>query len=215
MSTTSKRPDVAELGLDLRAIRRDWLWFVLLGVALIAVGVIALGSLVVASLATAVAVGVLLLVSGTAEVVGAFWCRGWSGVLLHLLSGVLSILVGGLFLWAPVDALLALTLFLSCLLTVGGVVKITAAVISRFEAWGWALASGIIDLALGVLVWMEWPASALWVLGLFVGISLVFRGCYWIGLGLALRRRNERLGGLVRLFDTPERPGSTQGDLAR
>jgi uncharacterized membrane protein HdeD (DUF308 family) len=187
MSTTYERPVVAELRQELAAFRRNWLWFVLLGVALIVVGVIALGSLVIASLATAVALGALLLVGGAAETVGAFWSRGWSGFFLHLLSGVLSIVVGVLFLWAPVDALLALTLLLACLLMVGGVYKIVAALSYRFEAWGWPLVSGVIDLILGVLIWMEWPASALWVIGLFVGISLVFRGFNWIGLGVALR----------------------------
>jgi uncharacterized membrane protein HdeD (DUF308 family) len=191
MSTTIERPDVAELRQELAAFRRNWLWFMLLGVALIVVGVIALGSLVLASLATAVAIGALLLVSGMAEAIGAFWCRGWSGVVLHLLSGVLSIVVGVLFLGAPVDALLALTLLLACLLMAGGVFKIATAFSYRFEAWGWPLVSGVIDLILGVLIWLEWPVSALWVLGLFVGISLVFRGFNWIGLGLTLRDRNE------------------------
>ena len=46
---------------------------------------------------------------------------------------------------------------------------------------------GIIDLVLGVMIWQEWPASALWVVGLFIGINLVFRGINWIALGLALR----------------------------
>jgi hypothetical protein len=35
------------------------------------------------------------------------------------------------------------------------------------------------------------------VLGLFVGISLMFRGFNWAFIGLALRERNERLGGLA------------------
>src|SRR5262249_32105489 len=148
MSATVDRPELAELGQELAALRRNWLWFVLLGVALIVVGVIALGSLVLASLATAVAIGALLLAGGLAEAVGSFRCRGWSGVFLHLLSGVLSIVVGVLFLWAPVDALLALTLLLACLLTVGGVFKIIAAVSYRFQGWGWPLVSGIIDLIL-------------------------------------------------------------------
>jgi len=198
MSTTIERPDVVDLRQELAAFRRNWFWFVLLGVSLIIVGFIALGSLVLASLATAVAIGALLLVAGMAEAIGAFWCRGWRGVFLHLLSGVLSIVVGGLFLWAPVDALLALTLLLACLLIVGGVFKLIAAFSYRFEGWGWPLLSGIIDLVLGVLIWREWPVSALWVLGMFVGISLVFRGFNWIGLGMALRNRNERLGGLGR-----------------
>jgi uncharacterized membrane protein HdeD (DUF308 family) len=170
------------------SFRRNWFWFVLLGAALIGVGIIALGSLVIASLATAVAIGVLLLVAGVAETVGAFWSRGWSGFLLHLLSGALSIVVGVLCLKVPVDALLALTLLLACLLMVGGIFKIVAAVSHRFEAWGWPLVSGVIDLILGVMIWLEWPASALWVLGLFLGISLVFRGFNWIGLGIALRQ---------------------------
>ena len=62
---------------------------------------------------------------------------------------------------------------------------LVAALSYRFGAWGWALASGIIDLILGVMIWQEWPASALWVIGLFLG---VFRGINWIALGLALRR---------------------------
>lgn len=187
MSTIDERPVVTELRQELAALRRNWLWFVLLGVVLIVVGVIALGSLGIASLATAVALGALLVVGGVAEILGAFWSRGWSGFFLHLLSGLLSLVVGVLFLRAPVAALDALTLLLACLLMVGGIFKIVAALSYRFEAWGWPLVSGVIDLILGVLIWQQWPASALWVIGLFVGISLVFRGFNWIGLGLALR----------------------------
>jgi uncharacterized membrane protein HdeD (DUF308 family) len=187
MSAIDERSPVAGLRHELAALRGNWLWFVLLGVALVVLGFIALGSVFVASLATAVVIGALLLVGGVAETIGAFWSRGWSGFFLHLLSGVLSIVVGVLFLRAPLDALLALTLLLACLLMVGGIFKIVAALSYRFGAWGWPLVSGAIDVILGVLIWQGWPASALWVIGLFVGISLVFRGFNWIGLGLALR----------------------------
>ena len=187
MSTTYERPPVEELRHDLTALRGNWLWFVLLGVALIVLGCIALGSVWIAGLATALAIGALLVVSGVAEIVGAFWSRRWSGFFFHLLSGLLSLVVGVLFLRAPVDAVLALTLLLACLLMVGGIFKIVAALSYRFGAWGWPLVSGVIDLILGVMIWLAWPESALWVIGLFVGISLVFRGFNWIGLGLALR----------------------------
>ncbi len=187
MSTTYERPPVIELQHELRALRGNWLWFVLLGAALIVLGCIALGAPLIATLATAVVIGTLLFVSGVAESIGAFWSRGWSGFFLHLLSGLLSIIVGLLFLRAPVDAVLALTLLLACLLMVGGIFKIVAALNYRFALWGWQLASGVIDLMLGVLIWLEWPASGLWVIGLFVGISLLFRGFNWIALGLALR----------------------------
>jgi uncharacterized membrane protein HdeD (DUF308 family) len=187
MSTTYERPSIADLRHDLRALRGNWLWFVLLGVALIVLGFVALGWQGIASLATTVAIGVLMLLGGVSEIIGAFWCRGWSGFFCHLLSGVLSLVIGILFLRAPVGALLALTLLLSCLLLVEGIFTIVAALSYRFAAWGWSLVSGIIDVILGLMIWQEWPASALWVIGLFVGISLLFRGANWIGLGLALR----------------------------
>ena len=187
MSKGFERPLVAELRHELNALRGNWFWFVMLGIALVVLGAIALGSVMIASLATAVAIGMLIFLGGVAETLGAFWCRGWSGFFFHLLSGVLSIVIGVIFLRAPVGALLALTLLVASFLMVGGIFKIVAAVSYRFAAWGWPLVSGIVDLILGVLIWQEWPASALWVIGLFVGINLVFRGFNWIGLGLSLR----------------------------
>lgn len=188
MSTSFERPLIAELRHGLSALQGNWIWFVALGIALVVLGVVALGSVAIASLATAVTIGMLILAGGVAEIVGAFWCRGWSGFFLHLLSGVLSIVVGVIFLRAPVGALLALTLLVASFLLVEGIFKIVAALSYRFAAWGWSLVGGVIDLVLGVMIWQEWPASALWVIGLFVGINLVFRGCDWIALGLALHR---------------------------
>src|SRR6516165_2443713 len=176
-----------ELRHELNALRGNWFWFVLLGVALLVLGTVALGSVVVGSLAAAVAIGMLLLLGGAAEAVGAFWCRCWSGFFLELLSGVLSIVVGLLFLRAPVGALAALTLLVACFLMVGGIFKVVLALAYRFAAWGWSLASGIIDMILAQMIWQEWPTPALWVIGLFVGINLLFRGFNWIALGLALR----------------------------
>jgi uncharacterized membrane protein HdeD (DUF308 family) len=187
MSTAIRDPFVAALRHEVAALRGNWLWFVILGIAMVVLGVVALGSVVIASLATALVIGILLLLGGLGETIGAFWCRGWSGFFAHLLSGVLSIVIGLLFLKAPVNALLALTLLVACFLMVEGVFNIVAALSYRFAAWGWLLVGGIIDVILGVLIWQEWPASALWVIGLFVGINLIFRGFNWIGLGLALR----------------------------
>ncbi|MDB5351850.1 MAG: hypothetical protein JWN86_3097 [Planctomycetota bacterium] len=187
MSTTFNRPSMIELRHGLASLRGNWIWFIVVGVVLVATGMVAISSAFIASLAVAVALGVLMLVAGVADLVGALWCRGWSGFFLHLLSGVLSIVVGILFLRAPLGALLALTLLVASFLLVSGIFKIVAALSYRFAAWGWPLASGIIDVILGTLIWLDWPASALWVIGLFLGINMVFRGFTWIALGLAFR----------------------------
>jgi uncharacterized membrane protein HdeD (DUF308 family) len=187
MSTGVDRPGFAGPGHGLDVLRGEWIWFVLLGVALIVLGSVALGSVVSASLAVALVLGILILVGGAAETLGAFWCRGWSGFLLHLLSGVLSIVVGLLFLKSPAGALEALTLLMAGFFLVGGIFKVVASASYRFAAWGWPLFSGLVDVALGVLILADWPLSSFWVLGMFLGINLIFRGINWIGLGMALR----------------------------
>jgi hypothetical protein len=44
-------------------------------------------------------------------------------------------------------------LLLVCLLSVGGIFKMVAALSYRFEAWGWPLVNGVSDVVLGVLIW--------------------------------------------------------------
>jgi uncharacterized membrane protein HdeD (DUF308 family) len=187
MSIESQPFLIGEVRHGLGALRGNWLWFVILGVALIVLGMAAISSAVIASLAVAVFIGVLMLMSGAAEILGAFWTRGWTGFFLHLLTGLLAIVIGLFFLRAPLNALLALTLLVAAFLMVGGIFKIIAALSFRFAAWGWPLLSGVIDLLLGIMIWMEWPGSGLWVIGLFLGINMLFRGVHWIALGLALR----------------------------
>jgi uncharacterized membrane protein HdeD (DUF308 family) len=187
MSTASDRPLAEGLRHELDALRGNWLWFVILGIALIVLGCALLGYPLIGSLAVEMTIGVLLLIAGVGETIGSFWVRRWSGFFLHLLSGILSIVVGVLFLRNPVGGLAALTLLVACLFLVSGSFKIIAAVGHRFAQWGWPLISGLLDVVLGVLILADYPPSALWVLGLFLGINLVFRGVNWIGLGLAIR----------------------------
>jgi uncharacterized membrane protein HdeD (DUF308 family) len=187
MSTGFERRFASELRHELEALHGQWIWFVILGALLVVLGMVALSSVVIASLAVAVAIGVLLLIAGIGETIGAFWCRRWSGFFMHLLSGILSIVVGVLFFRNPATADLALTVLIASFLLVGGIFKIVAALSYRFASWGWPLMSGIIDVILGVLIWQEWPASSFVVIGVFLGINLIFRGFNWIGLGFALR----------------------------
>ncbi len=49
------------------------------------------------------------------------------------------------------------------------------------------LVSGVLELLLGVLILTGWPGSAAWVIGLFIGIRMVFSGTSMIALGLSPR----------------------------
>ncbi len=67
---------------------------------------------------------------------------------------------------------------------VGGTFKIVAALSYRFAEWGGPLVSGGMHLVLGIMIWWELPALALWVIGRFVGINWLFRGLNGITLVL-------------------------------
>jgi uncharacterized membrane protein HdeD (DUF308 family) len=172
---------------ELQAIRGKWMWLVALGIALIVLGTIMLGFPIVTTFATVTLLGVLILVGGVAEGIGAFWSREWSGFFLALLSGVLGVVVGLMLLGNPIEGGIALTVLLASFLFVAGIFRTVAALAHRFEGWGWLLASGVIDIVLGVMIWRGLPGSGLTIVGLLVGISTVFRGVSWLMLGFTLK----------------------------
>jgi len=55
------------------------------------------------------------------------------------------------------------------------------------ERWSWLLVAGIMDLLIAAIIILGLPGSALWALGLLVGINLVFGGATLIGVALAAR----------------------------
>ena len=80
------------------------------------------------------------------------------------------------------DALLLAATFLA-----GGLIRIVITLLDRFPGWPWVLLNGFVTLLLGILIWRQWPESSFWVIGLFVGIDLLFSGWSWVMLGLLVR----------------------------
>jgi uncharacterized membrane protein HdeD (DUF308 family) len=177
---------------ELEAIKGNWGWILALGIVLIIVGTLAVAMPLVASLATALVLGWLLLMGGIAQLVGAFWTRDWSGFFLSLLIGVMYLVLGLMFLRAPVKAELMMTLLLACGLIIGGLFRIIGSLMYQFPNWGWTLVGGAINLVLGLLIWQQLPEAALWVIGLFVGIDMIFTGWTWVMLSLAVKNLKVR-----------------------
>lgn len=173
---------------SLRELRASWFWFVVLGAALTLLGLMAMSYSVLASVVTALVFGYFLLAAGIFYLVGAFFTRGWGGFFLSLLAGVLNLAVGVIVLDRPEEALLIYTLLLAAFFFVEGLFRIIGALVGRFQHWGWMLFNGIVTLALGVMIWRQWPLSGLYVVGLFLGINLVISGAGYISLGLSARR---------------------------
>lgn len=187
ITSTTVPGAIAVVRHELLAIRNHWWWFLLLGIALVVVGTIALGSPLIVSTVTVTLFGFLLLAGGVMQIIGSIWAGKWQGLLLHLMVGVLYAVTGYVIVEAPLEATVQLTLVVALFLLISGLFRIVAAFTVRFHDWGWVLLNGVITLLLGLMILKQWPASGLWVIGMFVGIDMIFNGWSWIMLSLGLR----------------------------
>ena len=190
MSTTND-PLPPPLADGLKALRAKWGWIVALGFVFLLAGIVALGSVVAATASAVMIVGIMMIMGGAAEIVAAFGVKEWGKFLLWLLLGVLYVAAGIIAIVHPLQAATILTLMLGFALVLGGVMRGFLAYQMREagKPWGWVAFSGAVSILLGVMIVAQWPASSLFVLGLFLGIDLIFIGSGWITMGLALKKR--------------------------
>lgn len=195
MSVLSESPRLAPT-TGLAPLRAKSGWIVGLGIIYLIAGVIALGSVVFATVVTVFVVGVMMLISGIAEVINAFQFKSWGKFLLWVLLGLLYIAAGFLTFENPLLAAAILTLFLGCFLIASGVMRVVLG-FSMQEGMPWVgvVLSGVITFLLGLIIVIHWPVSGLYILGLFLAIDLIIAGASWIALGLGLRNASAALRG--------------------
>jgi len=189
MSTPSDKASVVRALAG--AIGRHWVLFLSEGIALVILGLLAIMAPAIAAVAATVFFGWILLISGVVGLLATLRARQVAGFGWSLLSALVAIVAGGLLLGWPVQGTLSLTAVLIAFLLVEGTVTILYALEHRGALsgrWGWMLASGIIDVGLGMLLVAGLPGTALWALGLLVGINLIFGG--WALIFMALHARS-------------------------
>jgi uncharacterized membrane protein HdeD (DUF308 family) len=165
-------------------------WIVALGVVYVIAGLIALSSVVFATKVTVFVVGIMMLISGIAEVINAFQFKSWGKFFLWLLLGLLYIAAGFVTFENPLLAAAVLTLVLGIALVVSGVMRVILAFSMREGmSWTWVVLSGVITLLLGLIILAHWPVSSLFVLGVLLGVDLLIIGIGWIFVGFGLKSR--------------------------
>jgi uncharacterized membrane protein HdeD (DUF308 family) len=189
MNTTPLSAGTSTLADELRMLRSSWIWFLVLGIAMVVLGTFAISYACIVTLSVAAAwlFGFLMIAGGIAEIVNSFYAGRWSGTLLHMLIGILYAVVGIMIVDQPEEAAIQLTLIIAIFLVISGLFRIVFSISERFTGWGWVLLNGAVSLFLGILIYKQWPSSGLWVIGLFIGIDLIFNGWSWIMLALGLR----------------------------
>jgi uncharacterized membrane protein HdeD (DUF308 family) len=190
MSTSE--PTITDIQQSVRTtVRLHWHFFLAQGVIMTILGVLAVIWPQISTVAVDVYVGWLFLLSGVLGLITMFFAPAVSAFFWSLFTAALSLFVGILLLWHPVEGAISLTLVLIAFFIAEGVFQIAAALTHREafpDSWGWMLASGIADLILAALIISGWPGTAGWVLGLIVGVNLITSGIAIIMVAVTARR---------------------------
>lgn len=174
-------------------LQKKWKAFLVLGIVLVVLGMAAVSLPFFSTWAIEIMLGWIFVFGGVAKLVDTFHSKKWGGFFLKFLSSLLYVAAGILLLVYPLQGVLTLTIVLAVVFIVEGVFKIVASLQLRpMTAWGWLLFSGIIALVLGLFIWAEWPSDAKWVIGIIVGINMLFGGWTLIMLALAAHKGGGR-----------------------
>ena len=158
-------------------VRRHSLWYLVQGALMVLGGILALVYPIVSSVAVVLFLGWILILSGVVQGFSLIGAKDVPHFWLQLVSVVLSVIVGVLFIRHPGESLLTLTLLLIVFFMVEGVSKLIFALTIRpFPNWGWVLASGVIGILLSFYLWAKLPVTAIWLLGVLIGIQLICEG---------------------------------------
>ena len=156
------------------------------GVLLIILGLIGIFVPALLSIATA-ALAAWLLILG-----GVFW--GWHASkhgagFMDWIKSALLLVTGILILVKPLTGVASLALLLSLYLFMDAFASFSLAGSAIIPGGrGWMILNGVIDILLALLFIIGWPGSSLWMVGLFVGISLFFDGWALAVIGWSTRR---------------------------
>jgi uncharacterized membrane protein HdeD (DUF308 family) len=170
------------------------------GVLLVILGFAAIGAPFVAAVAVSVVVAWLIILAGVVHVALAFHARGAGSVTWKLLVGLAYLAFGGYMLVHPVLGVASLTLLLAVLFVIEGALNIILYFKMRpLHGSTWVLVDGLITLLLGAMIYLQWPFSAIWAIGILVGVRMMISGFTRIGLSMAVRRASATSVGASKL----------------
>jgi uncharacterized membrane protein HdeD (DUF308 family) len=171
---------------ELQSAHEHWGLLTAVGIMLIILGMVAIFTPVIASGAAILLFGLVLLVGGAAAIIGGFHNRKSGGLAMYLLTGFLSMIAGWIILHNPAVSLATVTILIAVWLFISGIFRVVMA-FTQPTGRGWAIFGGAVAAILGVMIFNNFPSSALWFVGLAVGIEMIFQGWAWLAIGMAAK----------------------------
>jgi uncharacterized membrane protein HdeD (DUF308 family) len=165
-------------------------WAIASGIAMILLGFFALSYEIITTAAVATFIGIILMIGCAFQLMKVFSISGWMNHLWYAVVAIAYGVAGYVFIAHPFQAAIAFTLFLGWAILIGGIFRAFLAFkLRNHKGSGWVLFSAAVSIILGGMIISQWPAAGLYMLGLFLGVELIFAGAGWLGLGLSTPRK--------------------------
>jgi len=183
---SAKQFAINPLASGIEEIRSSWGGFLTFGILFILLGALCVVGNVSATFATVLFFGWVLVFSGIFGLVHAVRTHSSQAFLLTLLSALFRGFIGYLLIRYPLAGAASLTLILASFFIVSGLFRAMGSAMVKLPRWGWSVFSGIVSLALGIMLLAQMPVSSVWFIGFAIGVDLICDGASLIGLATAL-----------------------------
>ncbi len=163
--------------VDVDTLMQNLAWMQAIAVCLIAIGFSAMYAPFYSSFALQNIVGGSFLAAGAMFAAHAFWSRKWGRFVAEVSLGILYLVGALLLLVHPLGVQVALTVILGAFFLIKGITKAVYAARDRMLLGRqWLMASGMISVLMGFITILGFTERAMWMVGVLVGLDLVFAG---------------------------------------
>lgn len=172
----------------------DWLKWLIAGVLSILFGIFAMTEAMAVSVAITWVTGTLLLLAGLVQAYVGFGDSGGPGNrFISVMIGLLMIVLGISFIRNPLSGMVSLTVILTTAIAAAGVLRLFWAFRMRDTGYFWMmLLSGALSILLAGYIFANLAAVSTRLLGILLGIELIFNGIALSVLALFLRAHSGR-----------------------
>lgn len=171
-----------------------WTRWLILGVASVLFGGIVLANPVAASISVTILAGILFTLAGLSQLVAWVGARGAPSRRAGIALGAVMVVLGLVLIFNPLGAVMSLTLVITVLLAAAGIARLGAAYRMQQTAFFWPMVlSGGLSVLLAGYITANFFDVAPRLLGILLGIELLFNGAGLIVLGLFLKSLHDRL----------------------
>ena len=169
-------------------LEQHWQFILMEGLFFIVLGSVAIIVPQIFTVVIALFIGWLILFGALIQILRTLLLPNIPGFWFWLCIGLLQFTVGFLLVVNPLKGALTLTVLLLISFAIEGLSKVFLALfIKPLTNWSWMLFSGVTALFFVVVIMIGLPAVSHWLLGLFLGINMIFLGWALVKLGLQFK----------------------------